>query len=310
MAITQSTEIFNTIKVDKLVVVPIFKDLMEACVSDKSIYNTAKKTIDVMFEKNQFNNTMRAKVLTDTYTNVITTLTQEAMKSAILIATENLANPYRFAKTKADTLLAQEQANLLSAQNLQIPIQIELDRARIDLEKKKLLMEQAKIDAEEQRRKLMVIQGWKIQAEMIREDGFNRDAIPNISQITLSPNSVVEQGTKYEQGEQAKLSSYAVMAKAYRESGVVHWTNNSAGRVNNVTDYTPSSSGLTKAQELVAKRQLIAFEDNKTQHAVNSSANMIGIVLTAEEGSVLKPEDVTRWRTAIDRLNTPAPTVT
>ena len=311
MAKIQSSEIFSHTTVDDLKVIPYFKELMEACVSDKSIYMTAKNTLLAMFEDGSLNREDRDKLLSVTFTNVITTLTDKSMTIALEMAKENLWNGYKLSKLKADTIIAQEQADLLSAQNTHIPIQISLDTARLRLEEEKLLTEKARIEVEKAKQKFMVIEGWKVQAQMIREDGFNRNNIPAITQVTLPSNTVLEAGMKYEQQQQSKLSSYAVMAKAYRESGVVHWTQNSSGHIYTITDFTPSASGLTKAQEKVAKRQLIGFDDNKLQHVVNSSANMIGLILTAEaEDGALTSADVDLWRQGIRKMLVATPTIT
>jgi len=210
-------------------------------------------------------------------------MTNSALNAAVGLAEKNRTLPYELTKAREDVLLTQEQRDKLAAEN-------EATTAAAD---------NTQTDKD-----LKIIQGWAIQSKMIREDGVVSSNMPALTSTILPQTSIAERGVKWEQEQQTKMSVYATLAKSYRESGTVTWSTGYDGKINAITDIAPTQPGLTKAQELVAIRQERAFDDNMRQHAANSSANMIGLLLSAEESGNITAEDVAKWRSAVDYLNT------
>lgn len=286
MARTNSTQTYvkETSVVD-LVVEPIYTSLMQASVDKDSIYIRAKDTMEAFFKSSTMTATAKAEILSGMLVQMTSSLTTSALNAAVQIAKENRDGIYNLTKLREDTLLVQEQRDKLAADNL---------------------LTGAAVTTEEYDGNLKVIQGWKVQSDMIRENGVLSTNMPTITTIVLPATSIGEQGLKWEQEQQTKMSVYATLAKSYRESGVITWTTDGGtGKVVSITDASPTTPGLTRAQEKVAIRQEIGFDDNKVQHAANSSANMIGLLLSAEESGNITVADVNKWRTAVDYLNTP-----
>jgi len=271
-----------------LVVVPLFNTLMKESVSKDSVYIRSKETMQEFFTNSNMSDPDKANILSQLLVNMTTQMTEGALNAAIQIAKENRDAPYQLAASREDTLLKQEQRDKLAE-----------DRANV-------IKEGNLID---QKTKDLVIAGWVKQATIEKENGVVLDNLPTLDTTTnLTGTMVSDKGVKWEQTEQTKMSVYATLAKSFRESGTVTWTTDATtGRVNTITDAVPTAPGLTKRQEQVAIRQEKAFDDNKVQHAANSSANMIGLLLSSADSGAITTTDVTKWRTAVDYLNTPTP---
>ncbi len=285
MAKTQSTEIYTPeTSVGNLDVVSSFNELMKTSTAKDSLYIKAKESMVDYFASADciLSEREKSEMLVNLVSNMAVQMTQGALGAAMEIAKENRDGVFKLTKLREDTLLVQEQRDKVAAENVVLGQEEEIKEAQ----KNKLIMD-----------------GWKIQASMIREDGLLKTNMPSISNAILPSTSIGERGLKWEQEQQTKMSVYATLAKSYRESGVISWTVDGSGKVNAIHDLAPLTPGLTKAQTSVAIRQEKGFDDNMRQHAANSSANMIGLLLSAEESDKITSEDVDRWRGAVNYLN-------
>ena len=283
MSRTTSTEIFNIVSVEKLTIVETYKELMKASVGTGSIYLKAKETMEAFLSAGEMADSDKAMILSKMLGDMSTSITNQAMNTALVVAKEDREAPYTLAKLREETKLIKEQIDKVAADNVLTTAQA------------------SKVD---QDKNLGIIQGWKLQSDMVRENGVT--TFPSITTPQLPVGNVGARGMKWETEQQTKMSVYATLAKSYRESGVVTWTVDSGtNKINTITDLAPANPGLTKRQEEVAVRQKQGFNDNMVQHAANSSANMIGLMLSAEEAAFLAEADVNRWRDAVDYLKDP-----
>jgi hypothetical protein len=282
MAKTNSTEVFIAEIVADLDVTTQYNNLMKASVAKDSIYIRAKESLQSFFASSNMSDPDKAAILSNMLTSMTTSITNQAMSTALAIAKENREGKYAISKVIADILVTKEQADKLAADNL---------------------VATANASKISQDTTNAIIQGWKLQSDMVRENGIT--AFPSLTSAALPVTNVGDRGLKWEQEQQTKMSVYATMAKSYRESGLVSWTVDSAtNKINSIIDLLPATPGLTHAQTKVAIRQELGFDDNKRQHAANSSANMIGLLLSAEESGNITAADVDLWRSAVGYLNT------
>ena len=282
MAKTNSTEVFIAEIVADLDVTTQYNNLMKASVAKDSIYIRAKESLQSFFASSNMSDPDKAAILSNMLTSMTTSITNQAMSTALAIAKENREGKYAISKVIADILVTKEQADKLAADNL---------------------VATATASKISQDTTNAIIQGWKLQSDMVRENGIT--AFPSLTSAALPVTNVGDRGLKWEQEQQTKMSVYATMAKSYRESGLVSWTVDSAtNKINSIIDLLPATPGLTHAQTKVAIRQELGFDDNKRQHAANSSANMIGLLLSAEESGNITAADVDLWRSAVGYLNT------
>ena len=282
MAKTNSTEVFIAEIVADLDVITQYNNLMKASVAKDSIYIRAKESLQSFFASSNMTDPDKAAILSNMLTSMTTSITNQAMSTALAIAKENREGKYAISKVIADIMVTKEQADKLAADNL---------------------VATATASKISQDTTNAIIQGWKLQSDMVRENGIT--AFPSLTSTALPISNVGNKGIKWEQEQQTKMSVYATMAKSYRESGLVSWTVDSAtNKINSIKDLLPATPGLTHAQTKVAIRQELGFDDNKRQHAANSSANMIGLLLSAEESGNITAADVNLWRSAVGYLNT------
>ena len=292
MAKTNSTEILTKEIVGDLNVSDIFTELMKKAVDKDSIYIRTKETLTSFMDKPvdgmpSMTASEKANVLSQALVSMSTSITSQAMDTAFKMAKENRDAPYVLSKLKADTLVVKEQADKIAADNVLATAQA------------------AKVNKDSI---MSTIQGWKLQSDMVRENGVM--LFPPITSPQLPVGNVGARGMKWETEQQTKMSVYATLAKSFRESGFVTWTTDTTGsKITGIADESGPAredKGLTHVQTMVAKRQELGFDDNKRQHAANSSANMIGLLLSAQETGAINADDVAQWRTAIGYLNAPS----
>lgn len=283
-----STQVYTKESINPLDVSTPLKALMDVATGKDSIYIKAKETMSAFLETANMSDAEKAAQLNQTLVSMTSSITDNAMGHAVAIAKENRDGVYQLTAIREDTLLKQEQRDKLAQDTANAVIQGGLLKAQKDE---------------------MVIKGWAEQASMEKDLGVVLANLPATTDTVKLPSTAVsDQGTKWEQMQQLKMSVYATLAKSYRENGTITWTVDAAtNKINTITDLAPATPGLTKRQEQVAIRQEKAFDDNKVQHAANSSANMIGLLLSASDPGALTASDVTKWRTSIDYLNTVTP---
>lgn len=282
-----SIQIYTKESVNPLDVAKYYSDLMNISMDKDSIYIHAKETMQAFFENSNMTDPDKANILSGMLTQMVGSITANSMSTALSVAKEERDGTYQLTKLREDTLLTQEQ------------------RDKLAQDKDNAVSQGKLIDAQ---RDEIVIKGWAEQASMEKDLGVILSNLPSTTDIAKLPSTAVsDKGTKWEQMQQLKMSVYATLAKSYRENGTITWTvDSTTNKINTITDLAPATPGLTKRQEEVAIRQEKAFDDNKVQHAANSSANMIGLLLSASDPGALTADDVTKWRTSIDYLNTTA----
>lgn len=261
---TPTISSFNSINGD-LDVIEKFKLLMQESMGDESFYIRTKETYLELFENLQLTEKEKASIVAENITKMSNDMTNVAMQSAIAWAKEERDGAYTLAKIKADTEVALAQ--------------YEKVKSEICLVDKQTALQCANITA--------------TTSASIRENG--RPAEYEADGCTVK--ALTAEGLKYEQTKQVEAAVYQIQADTYRKSGVV----TIGTGVDGVTKGTSGDEdGYTWQQQQNAERQRIAYEDSKLNHAANSSASMIGQMLSAE----ISPNeaDVQRWRDALDGL--------
>ena len=264
----------------------VYKDIMATATGQGSAYIKAKETIVDYVDKGQLDEREKAALVTKHITELAQSITTQALNAAIQIAKENREAPYMLAKLRADTELT--QANKL----------------KLEVDKVVSTATAAKIEADT---KATIIGSWKVQADIYSKNGLNTDTqsitnpILGISLLAKNPL-----GTDVVSAEQGKAATYSTLASSAKRDGNVTITRDPiSGHVSSLTPTTPNNQILTGAQIDVAVRQEKAFDDNKVQHAANSSSTMIGMLLSTENTASLTTADVDLWRSAVTELNTP-----
>lgn len=272
-----SNQTFTAETVAKLDVITPFNDLMKASVGKDSIYIRVKETLDEFYKKSNISAVDKAKVVSEVLGGITAPITNAAMQVAYQVAKDNTTLPYDLAKLVADTKLSQEQADKLS--------------------------EDTELTQEQKNR--MVIEGWKIQADIFSNNAIDVTKNSINSPLLSSVTQTNEYGLDLVNAKVAKVQKFAQLNNTFRRDGIFLPTYDVKGEVTGATPQTISWTPLVKAQTDVSIRQEKAFDDNMKQHAANSSANMIGLLLSTENFDALSPLDVDRWRNAVDYLNTP-----
>lgn len=298
MATTASVQTYIKETIKDLDVIPIYEDLMKASVDKNSIYIRAKDTMKVFFDNSNIKDDEKATILSQMLVNMTTSITAQAMNSAIAIAKENREGVYALTKLREDTKLVQEQRDKLAADNQLVNADIALKGAQTD-----------KMVADANN---AIFSGWKLQTDIIRDNGVKAAHGMTTATVIVPSTALENAGVKYASILQANVGAHAAMAKSIMESGSVTWTMTAPGSVT----ATEATDGLTLAQTKVAKRQVIAFEDNKRQHAANSSAAMMSMLISSGDSGLING-DITAttgspldlWESSIVDLTTDAPTI-
>ncbi len=246
-----------------------YQELMAASLADDSIYARSKQTFYELFDKLNINETEKAQVVASNITQMTTTMSSVAMQTALSWAKENRDGAYTLSKLKAETELAIANTALT----------------------------EQKICTEEKQTALICAQIESTLASSIRENG----KVASYDADGCKPLSLNEEGLKYEQTKQVMAATYQSYADAYRKSGVVQIGEDITD--NYMKGLSGDGDGYTWQQIQFSERQRLSFEDSKINHAVNSSASMIGQMLTAEITPDVKYMDL--WVDAMNRLLDP-----
>jgi hypothetical protein len=268
---TNSTVTYVPELVGNLDVIPIYKELMAASTGQNSVYIRAKETLVDLLATGGLTSNEKATVISQTISTISSGMSAKAMDAAIKIATENRDSKYVLTKLREDTKLTTAQA-----------AKVESDIAKTDK------------DVE-----VTTIQGWKIQAELYRDYGT---ISPAITTVIVPSNNYTDYGVKVETLKKAKVDTFATYSNTYRTNGNVSYTADATtGQFITVGGDT---EGLTVAQTNVAIRQKQGFDDNQRQHVANSSASMIGLLLSTEASGINYEPYLASWTEATDYLNT------
>jgi len=250
---------------DSILVVDRYIKLMEASVGDGSIYERFKNTIMELSKELNLTELERAKYVSEQLADFSLQISASSMGSAVEWA-------------KVDATIGYETA-LLKEKASQAAAETELVMAKICTEENQSQLTCANIEA--------------VLASSIRENGkvATRD-----KDNPCHPTSLEDEGLKYQQTRQVQASTYEMLADAYRKSGVVEigFENGMIKGING------DRRGHTYAQEMVARRQEVSFEDSKRNHVANSTAQTIGQLIAAE--AELSDDINNRYTKALDYL--------
>jgi len=260
----------------ELNVIEKYENLMQSTLGDDSLYTRSKETLFQLFDKLNITDGEKAQLASQNIMQLSMQMSSVAMQSAVAWAKEERDGNYQLALIKAQT------ENMLAT-----------------VEKTK---EEICVLREEEKLKCVTIEA--TMAASIRENGRASAYDPD---DPCRPIALEDEGLKYYQTKQVQADSYRISADTYRKSGVVKIGVDPDDSILKGLDGTTHTShgtaaGYTVQQTENAERQRIAYEDSKINHAANSSAAMIGQMLSAEVAPA--DADVQRWRDALDRLLT------
>ena len=259
-------------------VVDIYKKLMAASVGVDSVYIRAKETVTELMSATDMTKSERAVAITNMLAQITNSLSSQALTGAIALAKDNKESPYVLAKMSADTLATSRQADKLLKDADLITAQI------------------AKTNAD---RDASVINGWNVQAGMIANTGM----VPNASTgaTILADQTMDPLSASYQTIKATEAKVYEGWSNAIRASGTISYTIASGLPTFVVAG---QDDGLIAAQTEVARRQYDAFDDNMRQHAVNSSAAMLGVMIGSEafEDPLDYDKYILKWEAGMNYL--------
>ncbi|RLG28810.1 hypothetical protein DRO03_08900 [Methanosarcinales archaeon] len=255
-------------------VIEKYEALMVSTLGDESLYTRAKETLFHQFEQLQLTEKEKAGLTAEFVTKFSLGMSQASMQTALSWSKEERDGPYQLALVKANT-----------------------ENALAGYEK---IKEEICLLQKEDELKCVTIEA--TMAASLRENGrvktYDADE-------PCKPIAMEDEGLKYFQTKQVQADSQRIFSDTYRKSGVVQLGIDPddavfKGLTGNTHNEDGELAGYTAQQTANAERTRIAFEDSKVNHAANSSASMIGQMLSAEVAPA--DADVQRWRDAVDRL--------
>ncbi len=261
----------------ELDVVEKYEQLMLTTLSEESLYTRAKETLFFQFAELQITEKEKAALTVDFTSKFTVELTKSAMATALAWSKEERDGAYELALIKANTSNALANYKKISEEICVLRKEDELKCVQIEATSAQSIRENGRVETYK-----------------LNDDGS----------MSCHASSLYEEGLKYYQTKQVQADSQKIFSETYRKSGVVQLGTDTDGNYKGLTgnshDVAGELAGYTAQQTANAERQRIAYEDSKINHAANSSASMIGQMLSAE----VPPEtqDVQRWRDAVDRL--------
>ena len=255
----------------KLEVSEKYTQLMQDSISEDSLYMRTKDTFKVIFDELQITESEKAQLVAQNMATMATQLSAAAMQTALAWETSERDGAYSLAKIKADTEVALAQKELVAEQICQAQKDTELKCAQVT----------ATISS-----------------------SFRENGVPTGYEADgCRPTGLDDTGLKYHQTKQVEGATYQVYADAFRKSGVVQiGTDINDSQIKGLSG---DDDGYTNQQSKNAERQRAAYNDSMANHAANSAATMIGQLLSSETLSSSNEQDIARWRTSIDYLNSP-----
>ncbi len=248
-----------------------YKQLMQDTLSDDSLYIRAKNTFKVIFDDLQLTEIQKAELVSQHVAGMTSQLSGAAMQTALSWSKEERDGAYTLAKIKAETELAMAQA--LKAEEEICLTQKQTEKMCADI--------------------TATISG-----------SYRENGIPTGYEADgCKPTGLDDTGLKFHQTKQVMGATYQIYADAFRKSGIVQVRADTNDDV--VKGMVGDDDGYTNQQSKNAERQRIAYEDSKLNHAANSSATMIGQLLSSETLSTNNAQDIELWRETVAKLNTP-----
>ena len=256
-----------------LEVEPIFNSLMKASTKRGSLYLRAKETIIDYVEQGQLDEREKASSVAKHITELAQSMTAQTLQAAVQIAKENRDAKYLLTKLREDTKLTTAQAKKVLA---------DLNKTDIDT-------------------KLGIMAIKKAQSELYRDYGVTADQLTtSVENLTVDGN-FADSGTKFESIRMAQANVYNGYATSYRQNGLVTLATDDKGWLEYGT--SGDNNGLLTQQYKVAVRQEQAFDDNMRQHAANSSASMISMLLSTDDEIPGLAGYVSAWEESVSYLN-------
>ena len=250
----------------ELLVSEKYSKLMKDTIGEDSLYIRSKDTLLRTFNDLQITEKEKAELVLTYVTQFSTQMSSAAMQTSLSWAKEERDGAYTLAKLKAETEIALAT--------------LEKTKSEICMLDKETALKCAQITA--------------TTAGSIRDNG----TVASYGTDGCTVSTLGTNGLKYEQTQQVKGATYQIMSDAFRKSGVVTMgVDASDGYTKGMTG---DDDGYTNQQSKNAERLRIAYEDSKLNHAANSSAAMIGQMLTAEIAP--NEADVQLWRDAVSGL--------
>ena len=274
-------------KVGKLQVEEKFKSLIAVATGPDSAYIHAKESMQSYFASSEDLATLtqeeRTMLLSKFVSDLALGITGKMIDAAIKITTEDRDAPYVLSKLIAEV------------------VQTKTQTAKIETDDK---LQSANIKKIEQDIKATKLEMYYKQALAYSKTGMKLLASGQEGVIASYVQNA--DATDIVSGKSTSASTYATLASSYRKDGVVTGTGNDVP----LTEGNAGFVGLTTAQTRVSIRNEKGFDDNMLQHAVNSSANLMGLMLSSENGNLLSgtptgiiPET---YLTALTKLSGPA----
>ena len=253
-----------------------YKMLAEFAMGPDSPYLRAKDTLLEYFEGvgSKLSDREKADMLVGLIEKTSISMSSELMGTAVKVAMETRDAPYNLAKTVAEVkAISTNSAKVVAETSF---TSAKIDETRVGISK-------------------TIISSQAEQAAVYSKTGIKLEKNGSIAQISHTISNSL--ATDVVAGKSGRASMYAGLAASYRASGKdvgVKIVEDSAGKLtlavsqddmSDSTDY-----GLTWAQTKVAVRQEKGFDDNMIQHAANSSANTIGLLLSSGNDSLIVEE--------------------
>jgi hypothetical protein len=260
----KSIQIFEKVEVGDLEVKHIYMDLMQAATNKDSIYIKAKESMEDYLAGSDLSARDKAKMLSELISTLAAQMTSVTLTTALKMATENRDAPYNLAQIEEAVKMSQEQR----------------DKIATDAELTEASIEKMAADAV-----AGTISNWRTQADIWWASGIDTTGLDPEVNKTLPPSTGlpnIEFGEKYSSLALADAKTYDAWTSSYRQNGRLDYTNTGSHLDEVIDTVTGNKAGLMKAQTNVSIRQEIGFDDNMRQHAANSSANMVGLLVSSD----------------------------
>ena len=290
--------VYTADNIPKLNYLEVYENLMKASTGDNSVFVKTNEILKEYVNDDNLTPQERANIIAKTLENLVANLSTQAMTIALEVAKEERYGKYAIEKLKRETLSIREQTNKIVADNYATNVQYKYYVNKVDEENAYVELKTREVVSSE---KQTTLNTWKTQAELKQVYGVN--TLPSSYNVSvMSDASFDKDGLIYNQSLNQKITSYAIGSKAYRDAGQLQFTIDSTGSMTTFSDLSGEYVPLMESQKQATERQAQAYDDNMVQHAVNSSSSMIGMLLSTDNGGALTDDDVNRWRTGIDYL--------
>ena len=290
----QSNITYTPPVVSDLQVVDLYTELMIASTNEDSIYIKAKESMEDYLNDSDLNSREKAQMLSDLIAKLSLEISNSALSGAIKVAIENQDNDYKIGKMHEDILMSMQQRDKIAA---------DVDLTNLEVE----IAQTKKAHAS--------VQNWELQSKIYRDYGVDTKGLDPLANITLPATiDYLNDGSVYWNNSITRSKGLDILSSTVRNYGVLNfsWRTDEETQLAKVVEIqgseTPSTDpawdGLVKQQRAVAVRQETGFDDNMRQHAANSSANMVGLLVSSDAVTGTEYEKpLQMWMTSMGYLN-------